>query len=398
MARKNAVCNTSSGIREPLHVDGRSVARLGPRDAAGAASTIHRAIDSPRASHSGNRRPGPGHPPFDPTALLGESGLVRVRRDQATLSVAERAAFNQALHTMVKEGTYNALVHVGSDSSHNRSGARGRLGCIGFCPGSAAICGNSKAACSGSIAACARTICPWRIPYWNWSGPLPTWLTDFSNDRRWLLEQAAASSPLKPTAQDIHAILHESSRQLPAPGSATSPDSPTRWKAGATGPTGRRCRATTRFSPGWKASCTGLSTGSRIRFSGSTWPRSIGCGACGRAPSRRRPGAGRARPRARPLGANCRRDASPAVDRLHLRRVRLRASGFGLQASDFRLQTSGFRLQTSDSRLQPGQGAGSPQRSIFGGLCHASPAGAASHTSRQQAAAGNSPGRGKNRY
>ena len=115
---------------------------------------------------------------------LEKAALVRVRRDQTTLSDAERAAFNQALHSMVKEGTYDALVHVGSDASHNRTGGQGAVGLHRFLPWHRRFLWEFESCLQRIDCRLRPNDLPLALPYWNWSEPLPTWLTDFSDGRR----------------------------------------------------------------------------------------------------------------------------------------------------------------------------------------------------------------------
>jgi tyrosinase len=174
------------------------------------------------ASHEHALRAGANAGLADPSAgtrrFLEKPALVRVRRDQATLSGAERDALNRALAAMVAEGTYEPLARLRNDLSHNMTGRQGVVGLHRFLPWHRRYLWELESNLQRIDCRLRPNDLPLALPYWNWLDPLPAWLTDFSPPGRSSFAQAPAASPLKPTHEDIRSILHGFGRQLPGAG------------------------------------------------------------------------------------------------------------------------------------------------------------------------------------
>jgi tyrosinase len=110
---------------------------------------------------------------------LKKAALLRVRRDQATLSHAERQAFKNAVQVLVDEGTYDALVRLRGDSAHNMFGWLGVTGLHRFLPWHRRYLWNFETELERVDRRLRPDELPLALPYWNWLDPFPDWLIGF---------------------------------------------------------------------------------------------------------------------------------------------------------------------------------------------------------------------------
>ncbi|HEY1785617.1 MAG TPA: tyrosinase family protein [Pirellulales bacterium] len=110
---------------------------------------------------------------------LEKAALLRVRRDQATLSDTERQAFKNAVQALVDEGTYDALARLRADSAHNMFGSLGAKGLHRFLPWHRRYLWEFETELQRVDLRLRPDVLPIALPYWNWLDPFPDWLTDF---------------------------------------------------------------------------------------------------------------------------------------------------------------------------------------------------------------------------
>ncbi|HEX4142108.1 MAG TPA: tyrosinase family protein [Pirellulales bacterium] len=181
---------------------------------------------------------------------LETPALLRVRRDQATLTDAERQAFKNAVKVLVDEGTYDRLVRLRGDAAHNMFGSLGVAGLHRFLPWHRRYLWQFETELQRADRRLRPDEMPLGLPYWNWPDPFPDWLIGFlpaaepaarstagdarrgdrfagsastgrssrvdrSHDNRSPVPPALAGSGLKPTHDDMRLILHGFSAHLP---------------------------------------------------------------------------------------------------------------------------------------------------------------------------------------
>ena len=275
-----------------------------------------------------------------------KAALVRVRRDQTTLSDAERQAFKNGVQRLVDEGIYDALVSLRGDLTHNMFGSLGVNGLHRFLPWHRRYLWEFETHFERADRCLRPNERPLALPYWNWSDPFPDWLADClpAGDTAAMttgepqrngdasvggvsvehVDRARAARSLcgpasKPTPADIQFVLHGFAEQLPAaqrqrfrqihlrPGRVGQP---ARWQSAAGPQSGPRLGGGRDGAPPLRSRRSDL-----LAAHGPSRPavESLAKRAL------RRTGAGRARSGARSLARNCRRDAQPARARLCLR-------------------------------------------------------------------------------
>jgi tyrosinase len=164
---------------------------------------------------------------------LEKAALVRVRRDQATLSQAECRALKAAVMALADEGTYDRLVRLGRDPEHDRIGSRGVTGLHRFLPWNRRYLWEFETHLQRVDCRLRPNELPLAVPYWNWADPLPEWLLDFpvnADDKnsasgttlaeahrsgRAPSDRVQLQTRLKPTDADIGLILYGFAGQLP---------------------------------------------------------------------------------------------------------------------------------------------------------------------------------------
>ena len=120
--------------------------------------------------------------PVAPAApsLPEAGGAAAVRKDEASMTAAERTAFKNAIVQLVAEGKYLQLVRHHMDMSHNMHGTMGEMGLYRFL----AWHRRYLVAFERELQRVDAILRPGGttklgIPYWSWQDPFPAWMAGF---------------------------------------------------------------------------------------------------------------------------------------------------------------------------------------------------------------------------
>ena len=156
-----------------------------------------------------------------PLALQAATATPLVRKNQSALSAAAQTAFRNAVSWLVTDGSYERLVRIHMDMSHNMHGTMGATGLYRFLGWHRRYLVAFERELQRADAALRPTATDRiGVPYWSWPDPFPAWLNNFLPAKDPASGHAPparknAAPPAKASRADIDIIVNQFAIQDP---------------------------------------------------------------------------------------------------------------------------------------------------------------------------------------
>lgn len=146
---------------------------------------------------------------------------LNTRPDQKLMPQTEKDAFKAAVKKLVADGTYETLINIHADMSHNMHGSMGPTGLLRFLAWHRRyILEFERSLVAADKALRPAAVTPVYLPYWSWVDPFPTWLNSFlpanrPDNNTPPPARREKSPPQKPNQTDVDYIISGFASQMP---------------------------------------------------------------------------------------------------------------------------------------------------------------------------------------